>query len=286
MRLSTKAETRQHGLQRWRKPSVVFFSGAHPLRRPRLGIGWWLLAFAVVTASASPGLRTPQITDRLREADDYYLGRQNPDNLTKGLELLRTEAAQNPDSYEAWWRIAKSVYYQARHSTGSAKAKLMDGGIEAGKKAVALEPDRVEGHFWLGANEELIGESRGFLRGLFWVDSIRKEMEIANRLDPDYERAGALRTLARLDYRAPFFLGGDKRRSIERLKKCLDQHPDDSLAMLYLADSDMALGHRDEAREQLEAILQLCPDPQYGPELAENQEEARARLAKYFHISK
>jgi hypothetical protein len=37
---------------------------------------------------------------------------------------------------------------------------------------------------------------------------------------------------------------------------------------------------RDEAREQLENVLALCPDPVYGPELAENQAEARERLAK------
>ena len=273
-------------MQRRTKQLVAFFSAVPLLRSPRLRWRCCLLAVLIASFGASVGFRAAQISDRLREADDYYLGRQNPEDLAKGLDLLRAEADQNPNSYEAWWRISKFVYYQARHATGSAKAKLMDEGYDAGKKAVALEPNRVEGHFWLGASDELIAEARGFLRGLFWVDSIRKEMEAANRLDPDYERGGALRMLGRLDYRAPFFLGGDKRRSIERLKKCLDQRPDDSLAMLYLADSDMALGHRDEARQQLEAILQLCPDPDYGPELAENQEDARARLNKYFHISK
>lgn len=251
-----------------------------------LRIGWSLLAFLVAAGSGSSALRPPQIPDRIREADDYYLGRQNPDNVTKGIELLQAEVAQNPDSYDGWWRISKLIYYQARPSTGPAKAKLMDAGIDAAKKAIAIEPDHVEGHYWLGANEELISESRGFPRGLFWIDSIRKEMETANRVDPDYDRGGALRMLGRLDYRAPFYLGGDKRRSIERLGKCLQQHPDDSLAMLYLADSDMALGHREDARKQLEAVLQLCSDPDYSPELAENQEEARARLEKYFHVPK
>lgn len=89
--------------------------------------------------------------------------------------------------------------------------------------------------------------------------------------------------LARLDYRAPFFKGGDKRRSIEVLEGCLARHAEDSLAMLYLADSYLALGLREEAREQLEKILQLCPDPNYAPELVEHQDEARVRLAKYFY---
>jgi hypothetical protein len=234
----------------------------------------------------SPKTRAFQISSRLRQADDYYLERQSPGNIAKGLELLRTETSENPKSYEAWWRISKSLYYEACHASGSEKVKLTEQGIDAGKKAVAVEPQRVEGHFWLGANEDLIVESRGFFRGLLWIDSVRKEMEIANRLDPDYESGAALRILARLDYRAPFFLGGDKRRSIERLKECLTQHPDDSTAMLYLADSDMSLGHRDEAREQLQAILRLDTNPQDGTELADNQAQARARLQKYFHAPK
>ena len=56
--------------------------------------------------------------------------------------------------------------------------------------------------------------------------------------------------------------------------------------MLYLSDSYLALGLREEAREQLERILQLCPDPNYAAELAENQEGARTRLAKYFRPGK
>ena len=170
--------------------------------------------------------------------------------------------------------------YLARHSDGHDKMQHLEGAIDAGRKAVAIAPGRPEGHFWLGADLGLMAEARGFLRGLTLVDSIRKEMEIVIRLDPEYEQAAGFRMLARLDYRAPFFKGGDKRRSIELLEQALDRYPDNSLTMLYLADSLMALGRRDEARQQLERILNLCPDPVYGPEQEENQEEARQRLGK------
>lgn len=124
------------------------------------------------------------------------------------------------------------------------------------------------------------------MRGLFLVADIRKEMETVVELDPDYEQAAGLRTLARIYYRAPFFMGGDKRRSVDLLEECLTRYPENSLTMLYLADNYLALGLREEAQKQLEKILALCPDPQYGPELEENQEEARARLAKYFRASR
>lgn len=239
-----------------------------------------------VASSARASTANRRLSDRVREADDYYLGRRNPENVRTALRLLHEAVAESPQDYEVWWRISKFTCYMARHTTGPDKVKLLEAAIDAGEKAVAIAPARPEGHLWLGANRGLMAESRGFLKGLTLTDSIRKEMETVIRLDPDYEQAGGLRTLARLDYRAPFFKGGDKHRSIELLQDALKRFPDNSLTMLYLADSYLALGRRDEARQQLENILALCPDPLYAPELAENQQDAREQLTKHFHVNK
>lgn len=252
-----------HDLGRWRGLPVIF------------GVLFSLSAARGVSAG-------PSLSILVQEADDYYVGRANPDNVRKGLALLRQSVAKNRKDFEAWWRISKFACYLARHASGAQKTRLLDEEIEAGKKAVALEPDRAEGHFWLGAGYGLTAEMRGMFGGLRLVDPVRSEMEAVIRVGPDYEQAAGLRTLARVYYRAPFFKGGDKRRSIELLEGCLKRFPDNSLTMLYLADSLMAVHRRDEARRQLENLLNLCPDPLYGPELAENQEEARARLARYF----
>jgi Tetratricopeptide repeat len=237
--------------------------------------------FACLDArSAAAG---PMLSESVRQADDYYLGRQDLQNVRKAVDFLRAEVHKNPQDYEAWWRLSKSLCYLGRHTSEQEEIKLLDEGIEAGKRAVTLEPRRAEGHFWLGANYGIEAEERGPLRGLLLLGAIREQMELVAKLDPDYEQAAGLRTLARIDYRAPFFKGGDKRRSIERLEECLKRYPLDSLAMLYLADSLLAVGRRDEAREELQTILSLCPDPQYGPELQENQEDARSKLAGEFH---
>lgn len=255
-------------------------------RVERFGLLYAGFSLAVRITAAGASLTAPGLTDRVRQADDYYLGRQNPENARRALQLLREAVAHNPRDYEAWWRISKFTCYLARRTPKPEKLRLLDEAVDAGKRAVALAPQRVEGHFWLGANYGLTAEARSFIKALLLVDAIRQEMETVVRLDPDYEQAAGLRTLARVDYRAPFFKGGDKRRSMELLEQCLTRYPENSLTMLYLADSYIALGLREEARRQLEKIIALCPDPNYAPELAENQEEARARLAKFFRIGK
>ncbi len=240
--------------------------------------------FVLFSFVSSAGTHPPVllVDERVREADDYYLGRANLENVRRGLQSLRQAVAQNPRDFEAWWRIAKFTCYVAQHTSEPEKSKLLEEGIEAGKKAIGLESRRPEAHFWLGADYGLSVEDKSVLKGLLLVDTIRKEIQTSAQLDPDYEQGAAVRTLARIYYRAPFFKGGDKRRAIELLEGCLKRFPENSLTMLYLADSYVAVRRREQARELLEKILKLCPDPQYGPELAENQDEARARLAKSF----
>jgi tetratricopeptide (TPR) repeat protein len=237
---------------------------------------------AFFPASAASSADPSPVPNYVQRADDYWLGRQNLDNVRRGISLLREDLDKNPRDYEAWWRIGKLDSFVARHSWGSEKNRALNDGITAGKKAVALQPGRVEGHFWLGANEGLLAEEGGLLEGLKLVDNIRREMETVVKLDPDYEEGSGLRTLGRVYYRAPFFKGGDKRRSVALLEECLHKFPGNSLTMLYLADSYIAVGRRAEARDLLQTILRLCPDPDYGPEVADNQAEAHRLLQREF----
>ena len=244
-------------------------------------------SFGPPRAGAASPSRVHVLSSPALRADDYFLGRERLANVEQGLQLLRQAVAENPSDYQAWWRVSKFENYLGRHTDGvKTEIRCYQAGVEAGRRAVALEPNRVEGHFWLGANYGLMAEDEGLIRGLRWVDAVRNEMETVIRLDPDYEQGAGQRSLARVYYRAPFFKGGDKHRSIELLQDCLKRYPDDSLTLLYLADDYLAVGRREEARGLFEKILQLCPDPLYGPELADNQSEARDRLQHAFRSGK
>ena len=250
---------------------------------PARWVGIVLIA-TVVTAPGAPD--SVPLSEPARQADIYYQQRQDAENVRKALTLVRDATARNPQDYEDWWRVAMFTNFLARRATAAEKSRLLDEGIEAGKKAVVLSPNRVEGHFWLGANYGLAAEAGGFLQGLHLVGDIRSEMQTVLKLNPEYQQAGALRILARVYLRAPFFLGGNKRRSIELLEECESRYPQNSQTMLFLADSYLAVGRKEDARKQLESILNHSPDPEFGPELTENQAEARARLAKFFGIGK
>lgn len=195
-----------------------------------------LLTFSAISVAHGASIQS-RISEAARQADDQFLGRQNLGNVYRGLELVRQAVATNPQDYEAWWRISKFLCYLIRHTSEQEAERFYKEAIESGRRAVAIEPNRVEGHFWLGANLGLYAESHNVLEGLREINNIRREMEIVIRPDPEYEQASGLRRLARLYYEAPFFRGGDNLRSIELLEQALQRYPDSSLTLLYLADS-------------------------------------------------
>jgi len=252
-----------------------------------------VVAFMFVCAlsrpsSAAPGPEPNQTP--LATADSLYQQRADFGKAQQGLHVLHDVIAEDPNNFDAWWRLARLNNFIGRQQDDRNDDKKathsFEAGIDAGRHAVSLQPNRVEGHFWLGANYGLLAEEEGWIKGLQLVDTVRAEMQAVIRLDPNYEEAAGQRTLARLYYRAPFFKGGDKQRSIQLLEDCLRRFPTDSFSLLYLGDDYLAVGRRDEARQIFEKILSLRSDPAYGPELAENQNEARRRLQQDFREGK
>jgi tetratricopeptide (TPR) repeat protein len=241
-----------------------------------------LLTPLILAAGARAAEPLRPVSPLVVQADDYYLGRWRIENVVKGLALLREAVARNPQDYESWWRIAEFTSYLARHEDGPKEMSELEQGIEAGKKAAALAPNRPEGHYWLGADYGLYAREKNLIQGMRYVDRIRGQMQIVEKIDPNYNGCGAERILARVDYEAPFFKGGDKHQSVNLLEDCLKRDPKSSLTMLYLAESLLAVGRRDQARARLEDILKLCPDPIYGPEQEENKASARELLSKEF----
>ena len=71
----------------------------------------------------------------------------------------------------------------ARATTGLAVTRpttngvrFLERGIAAGRTAVALEPNRPEGHFWIAANMGALAESFGLRQGLKYRGEIRDEL--------------------------------------------------------------------------------------------------------------
>ena len=91
--------------------------------------------------------------------------------------------------------------------------QLLEDGIAAGRAAVALEPNRPEGHFWIAANMGALAESFGLRQGLKYRGDIKDELLTVLKLDPGFQQGSADRALGRWYFKVPGLFGGSRRRS-------------------------------------------------------------------------
>jgi tetratricopeptide (TPR) repeat protein len=215
----------------------------------------------------------------IAKADQFYSQRDDLKQLEQGIVLLRDAMAADPADYDAAWRLGKFNYYLATHTEGDYRERAFREGSDAGKTAVKLQPDKPEGHFWLGANYGGSLESET-ISGLASLGDVRKEMETVLKIDEGYQDGSAYMVLGLLDLKAPKIVGGDPQKAVSEMEKGLRFGNNNAFLHFHLAEAYQAVGRSADARQQLSTILSMTPDPNYLPELKEAQMQAHQLLDK------
>jgi Tfp pilus assembly protein PilF len=200
--------------------------------------------------------------------------------IKQGMILLRQALMADYKNYDAAWRLAMFNYYLGSHTNdNNERDKAFREGIENGRLAVKLQSDEPEGHFWLGANYGGSAQT-GILAGLSAIEDIKNEMETVIRLDKTYQGASAYLVLGQVYLEAPKLFGGDLNKAVDVLEKGIKVEPDNSLLRLQMARAYLAVKREKDARQQLNYILNMKPDPNYLPEYKESVEQAHQLLDK------
>ena len=152
-------------------------------------------------------------------------------------------------------------------------------GIEAGKGAVQLQPNKPEGHFWLGANYG--GRAaHSTLSNLSSFQDIKGEMEAVLKLDESYQGYSAYLGLGRLYLQAPKVMGGDVKKAIEYMEKGVKLNPNNTVMRFHLAEAYETDKRNAEAKKQIETIMSATPDPKYVAEHKVAVERSKKLLEK------
>ena len=236
------------------------------------------------SAPAAPATsNTKPSPELLQQADKSYAEREDLARVREGLETLRRARAVDYGNFEVAWRTARLNYTLGDKTTDATeREKAFREGIEAGETAVRAEPQRVEGHFWLGANQGGYAQARGPLYGLSAADGLRKEMETVLKLDESFQGGSAFMVLGRLDLELPSMLGGDPKRAVQTLERGMKYGDRNSLYRLRLAEAYIRNKRMDDARRELNYIFNMTPHPDFLPEHKESVAKARELLEKRF----
>jgi len=210
-----------------------------------------LAVVAVVLVAASAAWAQSPVEAARALVARYH---EDPAGLDRARDLL--EAALAHDRRIDTMTVLSYVQFligDVRATTAEAKLAAYDRGREVGQRAVELAPKNHDAHLWYAINTARWGETKGVLRSLFLLPTIRQELEILLELDPRSVRAHILAGNVLLE--VPGFAGGDRVKAEEHLKKALEIDPRFTnarvdLARVYIADARYA-----DARRELQRVV-------------------------------
>ena len=222
---------------------------------------------------------TEDLLAAVSRADELYEQRARPEAVRESVMVL-SGARGGANRYEVQWRLARAMFFLGQQAESAPeKLQLHSSAMDAGARAVALNPERVEGHFWAGVNLALYAESARAPRGIRAVLRARSELKRAIEIAENYHEAGPLRVLARLEHRAPRLLGGNRKRSRVYFDRAL-AIARNKVTLLYAAELALDEGEQERAAGLLEEIIAGPPEPEWEFENSRDREIARSLLER------
>ena len=215
-----------------------------------------------------------------QSADALYADRANLASARRAADLWSAELAANARAFDAAWKLARTDYWLGGHAPEAERRGFLENGIAAGRTAVVLEPNKPEGHFWIGANMGALAESFGLRAGLKYRGSIKEELETVIRLNPLFQQGSGYRALGRWYYKVPGLFGGSNKLSEQNLRAALKINPNSTATHYYLAELLDDAGRKAEARAELQAVLDAPLDSFWGPEDQDFKAKARSLLVR------
>ncbi len=235
-----------------------------------------LIMWAALLSSAA-GAATIDDADRLLLAPD--LDKEKALKAFATYEsLLPPTGAQRLPVLE---RLARTGFILGDITEGGQRSRYYEQGRGYAEKILQEDPQNVAGHYWLGLNLGGLADVNR-LQGRRLLPQILKELEQAAAINPGYDQGGAYRVLGRIYYSAPGrpLSIGDMNKSLDLLQKATNLASNNSTNHLYLAETLLKLGRQDQARKELEQVMQASQNTEGSRGLEADKTAARELLQK------
>ena len=243
-----------------------------------------ILAFYIAVSGgaaaqdARRALAQAQPAAQAADPDALYARRDDLASARRAEAIWAERLEGNPRDFDAAWKLARARYWIGSHAPQAERRAMLEKGIAAGRAAVAIEPKRPEGHFWIAANMGALAESFGLRQGLKHRSEIKSALLTVLQLDRAFQQGSADRALGRWYFKVPALFGGSKSKSEEHLRRSLTYGPNSTVSRFFLAETLLESGRREEARAELQRVIDAPFDPDWTPEDREWKQKARTLL--------
>jgi tetratricopeptide (TPR) repeat protein len=242
-------------------------TGTPTRRRALVLASIWACALAAA-GGPSAAAQSPA-RDPVADADAlYFEGR-----VEEAWTLLNEHLEAHPNDYDALWRAARAGVVAGVLREGiTSQNERLDPAIVLGDRAVALRPDGIDGLYWRGAAEGRRALNAGSNYAARLVQRVYDDAHAILALDSLH--GGAYNLLGRVNYEimdlpriSRFFarrLVGNQalhdsswEDAETYLARAAELWPDNVLFQLDLGDLYQRRGRDDEAREQLQRVVDM-----------------------------
>ena len=169
------------------------------------------------------------------------------------------------------------IYGDIRAKTPGDKLAAYEQGRQAAGRAMEAAPGNARAHFWYATNVGRWGQTKGVVRSLFLLPEVKKGMETALELDPQFPSAYVL--AATVYCEVPGLFGGDLEKSEAIFRRGLEVDPRFTALRVGLARTLIKRGRIPEARRELQAALDEKSPGNPADWTLKDTPEARALLA-------
>jgi tetratricopeptide (TPR) repeat protein len=216
----------------------------------------------------------PLVAELESFATRYHEDPPRLDKIREGLaEAVKTDP--RPENLVALARIC-FIWGDIRATTRDQKLLAYEQGREAAKRVIELDPKNAAAHFWYGTNTGRWGQTKGVVRSLFLLPTVKEEIQIVLDLDPKFTAVYAL--AGNVFYEVPGLLGGDLKKAEEMFRKGLEQDPKFTGMRVGLAKTLIKRGRMAEARRELQAVLDAKEPRNRADWTLKDSKEARELL--------
>jgi tetratricopeptide (TPR) repeat protein len=218
--------------------------------------------------------------DYVAEADKLF-DQGGLEGYQQAIDLYQKALAENPDSYEANWKCARAY----REYGDEAKSKKVEGwkeicakygktGMQYAQKAIELEPEKPDGHYYYGLNVGIYADGVSIFTALAegLKDKTQTSFEKTYEINKMYKKAGPMLSLGRFWAVLPWPMR-DRKKSLKyyREYQTTEYFADNAEANVYLGELLIQIGgekNKAEAKGYLEKALE-SDDPYFRDQAKE-----------------
>jgi tetratricopeptide (TPR) repeat protein len=203
-------------------------------------------------------VQADEVEEYLQKGNDLYCTHHlAPGRIEESVQWYERALSLRPDEYSILWKLSEICQVHGTllgEAEKARKSALWEKGIEYGRRAVEVNPDGKEGHFYYMANLGALARLQGALSSVWKFRKIKREMDRALKLDPEFPPA----LVARAQYltEMPGIFGGDDQEAMRLYQHALESDPGYVIAYYYMAELDTRKGRYEEAIAKLNKVLE------------------------------